>query len=456
MKQNYFKLIVLTAFLLFANAGAQAQALIHWNAIGWQTTNPVIREWTPGVAIGYMEDLARGGYFFIKDFNPIAQVAELPMRNTVTDFQVKNDSVFFCGMDNTNGHGIVGFFDINALFAGTGAITYCPLSFSIPPSTYTILPTRMDVYTFRGITHIAFVGDLLTYAAGSSTPVPSTTVGDAYFDNYSGNWIVDFYQNAAGDMVYTDIAASSDYVVAVAKKNFSPDYFVHVFRISGDFLSSPIGANNVFQITGNVPMGDILLEDISATDFVLAYHFAVAGGPGTELQQFRVDPVTPTIIIQLSLLAHHGASVSYSPAWAMKQLSFDATGMRLLLLQDAATDMMPSLESNILSYTPSGIGAGYVDVSCIPGVSLNRMDTKSTGGYWAIGDSGGVTAIAEEFFPAAPSMSCQIRYTMDCGTIPEVRVTSRYPDLRIQFFPPPHYMNVSQKFVEFYMYCTER
>lgn len=34
MKQNYFKLIVLTAFLLFANAGAQAQALIHWNAIG--------------------------------------------------------------------------------------------------------------------------------------------------------------------------------------------------------------------------------------------------------------------------------------------------------------------------------------------------------------------------------------------------------------------------------------
>jgi hypothetical protein len=140
----------------------------------------------------------------------------------------------------------------------------------------------------------------------------------------------------------------------------------------------------------------------------------------------------------------------------MKQLSFDATGMRLLLLQDAATDMMPSVESNILSYTPSGIGAGYVDVSCIPGVSLNRMDTKSTGGYWAIGDSGGVTAIAEEFFPAAPSMSCQIRYTMDCGTIPEVRVTSRYPDLRIQFSPPPHYMNVSQKFVEFYMYCTER
>ena len=110
--------------------------------------------------------------------------------------------------------------------------------------------------------------------------------------------------------------------------------------------------------------------------------------------------------------------------------------MRLLLLQDAATDIMPSVESNILSYTPSGIGAGYVDVSCIPGVSLNRMDTKSTGGYWAIGDSGGVTAIAEEFFPAAPSMSCQIRYTMDCGTIPEVRVTSRYPDLRIQFFPP--------------------
>ena len=455
MKQNYFKLIVLTAFLLFANAGAQAQALIHWNAIGWQTTNPVIREWTPGVAIGYMEDLARGGYFFIKDFNPIAQVAELPMRNTVTDFRVKNDSVFFCGMDNTYGYGIVGFFDINALFAGTGTITYGILQQTVS-SPYVTRPTRMDVYTFRGITHIAFVGDLLTYAAGSSTPVPSTTVGDAYFDNYSGNWIVDFYQNAAGDMVYTDIAASSDYVVAVAKKNYSPDYFVHVFRLSGDFLSTPIGVNNVFQITGNVPMGDILIEDISATDFVLAYHFAVGGGPGTELQQFRVDPVTPTIIIQLSLLAHHGASVSYSPAWAMKQLSFDATGMRLLLLQDAATDIMPSVESNILSYTPSGIGAGYVDVSCIPGVSLNRMDTKSTGGYWAIGDSGGVTAIAEEFFPAAPSMSCQIRYTMDCGTIPEVRVTSRYPDLRIQFFPPPHYMNVSQKFVEFYMYCTER
>ena len=285
MKQNYFKLIVLTAFLLFANAGAQAQALIHWNAIGWQTTNP--------------EDLSRGGYFFIKDINPIAQVAVLPVGNTVTDFRVKNDSVFFCGMDNTYGYGIVGFFDINALFAGTGTITYGILQQTVS-SPYVTRPTRMDVYTFRGITHIAFVGDLLTNVPGSPTLVPSTTVGDAYFDNYFSTWNIDFYQNAGCDMIYTDIAASSDYVVAVAKKNFSPDYFVHVFRISGDFLSSPIGANNVFQITGNVPMGDILLEDISATDFVLAYHFAVAGGPGTELQQFRVDPVTPTIIIQLS------------------------------------------------------------------------------------------------------------------------------------------------------------
>lgn len=455
MKQNYFKLIVLTAFLLFANAGAQAQALIHWNAIGRQTTNPIIREWTPGGAIGYMEDLSRGGYFFIKDINPIAQVAVLPVGNTVTDFRVKNDSVFFCGMDNTYGYGIVGFFDINALFAGTGTITYGILQQTVS-SPYVTRPTRMDVYTFRGITHIAFVGDLLTNVPGSPTLVPSTTVGDAYFDNYFSTWNIDFYQNAGCDTIYTDIAASSDYVVAVAKKNFSPDYFVHVFRISGDFLSSPIGANNVFQITDNVPMGDILLEDISATDFVLAYHFAVAGGPGTELQQFRVDPVTPTIIIQLSLLAHHGASVSYSPAWAMKQLSFDATGMRLLLLQDAATDMMPSVESNILSFTPSGIGSGYVDVSFIPGVSLNRMDAKSTGGYWAIGDSGGVTAIAEEFFPAAPSMSCQIRYTLDCGTIPEARVTNRYPDQHVLLSNSLNYMNVSQKFVEFYMYCTER
>ena len=87
---------------------------------------------------------------------------------------------------------------------------------------------------------------------------------------------------------------------------------------------------------------------------------------------------------------------------------------------------------------------------------MNRMDTKSTGGYWAIGDSGGVTAIAEEFFPAAPSMSCQIRYTLDCGTIPEARVTNRYPDQHVLLSNSLNYMNVSHKFVEFYIYCTER
>ena len=284
----------------------------------------------------------------------------------------------------------------------------------------------------------------MTYAAGSSTPVPSTTVGDAYFDNYSGNWIVDFYQNAAGDMVYTDIAASSDYVVAVAKKNYSPDYFVHVFRLSGDFLSTPIGVNNVFQITGNVPMGDILIEDISATDFVLAYHFAVGGGPGTELQQFRVDPVTPTIIIQLSLLAHHGAYVSYSPAWAMKQLCFDATRMRMLLLQDAATDIMPSVESNILSYTPSGIGAGYVD-----GHQVHRRLLGDRRQRWRDGHSRGILS-CRAFHVLPNQVHDGLRhYTRSAGN-------QQVPRPANSVFSPPHYMNVSQKFVEFYMYCTER
>ncbi|MBR3725564.1 MAG: hypothetical protein IKN11_09290 [Bacteroidales bacterium] len=450
-------IIVFLFFLVFGTieGGISAQPYIRWNAITWQSTKSLVQDWRTGNAIGYMEDPTGDGYFFLKGNGILVTRAAFPSGITVNDFRINNDSVFFCGVDNTSSHGIVGFFDIASLFAGTGSFNYSTLNTSVSTPTslhFDPYPKRMDLFTFGGSTHIAFVGDMLITNSSSGTTATST-IGCAYWDGT--NWNMDFHINSVGNLKYTDIAASCSYVAAVAT-NGSPDYLVQVFKLSNDFVTTPLNFGNVFQVSSFAPLGDILLDDISATDFVLAYHYNDGGVPCTKLQQFRVIPATMTIALQLTLLTPLGmASPHYSSSGAMKRLCYDNSVPRILLLQDAITTTVPSVESSIFSYTPSGIATGHVDVSYFPGTVLDRMDVKTTGGYWATGNEGGLLSIASENIPSIPATPCHEGYQLDCDIVTETLTIRNYSFTANPFLRSTTTKATSLEYEELLVRCEE-
>ena len=246
MKKTHLPFVILA----LVGGSLSAQIMNRWIIQDLSGDNMIVREWTTYLTMGYGTTRNGEGCFFIHGVYPSqVMTATLPRGYTVTDFRILHDTVFFCGTDAVSNYGIVGLFDIYALFTGTGNINYCHLNHSLSSPQYDVRPKRMDLFSCRGVTHIAFVGDLIcTYAA--STQVLST-VGDACWGGTT--WIVDYYDESARPMSYTDVAASGSHIVVPAKKSNSNEFFVEVFEPSTDMLTTRMNPGHIFKITGDYP-----------------------------------------------------------------------------------------------------------------------------------------------------------------------------------------------------------
>ena len=374
-----------------------AQTMNRWKIPDLSGDNMIVREWTPYFTMGYGTTHDGEGCFFIQGVYPSqVMTATLPRGYTVTDFRILHDTVFFCGTDAVSNYGIVGLFDIYALFTGTGNINYGYLYQLLSTPQYDVRPKRMDLFSCRGVTHIAFVGDLIyTYAA--STQVLST-VGDAYWGGTT--WIVDYYDESARPMSYTDVAASGSHIVVPAKKNNSNEFFVEVFEPSTDMLTTRMNPGHIFKITGDYPMDDIVVDDTNADDFALAYHYVSGGTAGSAVQLLHVNTLLHTVSVTHTLHAPHGTGTLYSSAWKVKQLCMDNVSHRLLLLHDANSSVVATVESTISKYDISTPIPSLLNLSYVQGVRLDRMDASSTGGYWTIGLDTPMLTLTKESYPS--------------------------------------------------------
>lgn len=382
MKDLVFRLLVLILFLAFGECNISAQVVARWKIPTLIPSNSTIREWRSVYSIGYgfSEEYPSSKCFFLYDpVSPTVNMIEFSDDYMVTDFRVMNDSVFFCGVDIRSSEGIVGCFDIvNTMITGTDSILFCKLRIPLSSLRVTI-SKRMDVYYDEGATHIAFVGDMV-----NSASTVTTTVGHAYYDGV--NWNYNIYDNTSGDMVFTDIAASSQYLAAVAKKNMDPNCYVHMFKVSNDFLNTPLNAGSCFVLNGRDPLGDILVEDLSETEFALSYHFRIGLYSITDVQLFKADNVSSTLILQNTIQTIHGPMELYTPAWKMKELCFDPSTQHLLLLHDAATQVVQTVESSVFKYDIPNINSGWAGVSYSPHVVIDKIDAATNNGYWSIGE----------------------------------------------------------------------
>ena len=208
----------------------------------WGATHTVCRAWSkyPDIRVEYSSGGSTNG-FYLRDNtnNPIVFV---PFNDViVTDFEILNDTVFFCGY-NLNG-GYVGSFDINLYFSGAGPISFALLE-NINGTALFDHATKIDVYEGKWGTEMAVIGDISN----------SYGIADVF---WTSSWhMLYYYIEPSGVEVFEDVAVTDHYVVAVENKGYPHgSHYMRIFNRSNywtnSFLTSPLGEQIHFIHTSN-------------------------------------------------------------------------------------------------------------------------------------------------------------------------------------------------------------
>ena len=373
MKKIYYSLVV--AYMLATGTVAVAQTSVVLNTNGLPNQNALIRTWVDNYSIGYVDGgRMQQGYFFVEDIaSRHLRVVPLLPDVEVHDFEVLDDKVFFCGEHNGLYIGVVGWFDINNVFYMSGSIQYG----GFPSASRMTSLSRLDVYYFNGIYHMALIGEM-QIPGGTSV----TTVCDVY--DSAGVWKANYLNNAAGLISYTDIAVDGNHVVAAAKKSYSDDNLVSIYKISSNFLSTPIPLVSKYILNGDTPLDDILVEAVGSDMFVLAYYYDSLSYAGTEYAVFSVDAVTDMVSPLYYWQIEHGASTMYS-GWKLRELKYDPVAQNLLLLHDVSCSWYTGIKSVVFSHDVLVFSSGYIKWSYTPGMLMHGMDRLQGGFYQTIG-----------------------------------------------------------------------
>lgn len=403
MKNKFVFLIVTMAGFLFSCSWAQTSVVHQTSDLAGKKS--IVREWNSKCSVLFAMDGSSAGYFVLEDHatNMLTR-ARIPNNVQITDFRILHDSVFFCGFFPYSGPvshvGVVGCFDIQQLFGGSGDIRYGV----IPPyGLYYGLqitePRRMDVYE-DSCTHIVFVG--ATEVPAGAGLGPATTVCDACFDGTL--WRFRYYVNKAEDRIYTDIAANNSYVVAVGTDTTRRHCVVDVFYAVSDIINHRMLTDELFYIDGANPISDVLVEDVAGERFAVAYQNQTREGYGTTLHVFDIDAINATLNVVSSVYVPHvptGASVL---GWSAKDLLYAGDG-NLMFLQDTRLGTLGGVESVVGRFPVSPSGASTLDVYYEPSYQWNNIDRAATTYYSLSGtDAGSRLDIHHNQFP--PMANC--------------------------------------------------
>lgn len=158
------KKLVLSAFVLLFGGVVIAQATIP--KIDVLLSQPkidtsIIREWNDNLAVMYSQSSASGNWFHLVDASSNT-VFSAKTDNTVTDMEILDDLVFYCGNNNV-GLPIIGYFPVNDL---TTPILYENINYYLPTS-FSVRPKRLEVFA----SSTACMP--LWYATTNTPPTPS-------------------------------------------------------------------------------------------------------------------------------------------------------------------------------------------------------------------------------------------------------------------------------------------
>lgn len=179
------KRIVLIFFLLVATLATHAQ--VQEFQIGAQS-NSIVRSVMGDSVLIYTEVSPTEAYFLLYvDGNTTAQAFQLLPGEyvQVRDVRIHDGKyAYFCGTKLAGSLAVVGRFDINDVFSGTGSVEWGIFQWVPYSSTLFVTDmTRLDLFEYQDTVRMAMVGKTV-YDWG--VPLQGTTVASAWFDG--SNW----------------------------------------------------------------------------------------------------------------------------------------------------------------------------------------------------------------------------------------------------------------------------
>lgn len=350
--------------------------------------NAVSRQYTPEQSIYYCEDEA-SHYFVLYGLNNPNSVivSEFPSYLELKDFEVYEDTVFFCGVfpQSTTPLGFVGQISVQDLFYNNvpyDLATHFQLNIEpCPPTAYIATCDRMDVFRDSGYVHLAIVGEL-EHSLYYGTSLRRSAF-DIWFDgtNWHGKALYqkeEYYKPC-------DITCTENYVVVSAYDDDLDYSVLLVFKKITGYPAFPI-ANNSFRLHDRRFDNNILVERLREDDIAVSHYYKDrgTGSYGTAVHYINGVSTLPTPLNQFSLHYKHGNDV---PISFLRDLRFNDGENRssLQLLHDIDAPLWASQVSTIFDfdvYTLPSLTAQawYVDDD----VSLFSVDNRVQYPYFTL------------------------------------------------------------------------
>jgi hypothetical protein len=124
MKTNIKSLFYILLTLLFLSAGeAKADELVRYNIGESTSARTIIRHYQEGEDIACYHGSSRPFFIMYKAGVAITNVIYPTNIDTIFDFEIYNDTIYFCGKRNSSvtGGAVVGYFDISYFYSATAA-----------------------------------------------------------------------------------------------------------------------------------------------------------------------------------------------------------------------------------------------------------------------------------------------------------------------------------------------
>ena len=343
MKDIAIKTFVLF-LLLLPLCTARGQSLVSQIPENESDTS-IVRYWKNDISIVYACNREFKDKHFLLVDEGVSTVLSIsvPEYVKVNDFRILHDSVFVVGHTTLTGSpmGLFACFDIQDFYNGTGNYRWMvTLQTSMPDcyggccqnQIYDV--TRLAVFDSSGYTKMAYI-------AKNYVDVPTDSrIGVGCATYWGGTWKNIIIYNKHGKEDYTDIIATQNYVVAVARNNVDSLLALRVYPKSSfltpTWVTPPPNRWGYYAITTGQKYSDLKVDDtVMATaldndDFAVAYHYTDSPQEGLAVKTFDISGGLATLQQALN------AQVVRQPTskWKMRDVRYSPTQQRLMVLND--------------------------------------------------------------------------------------------------------------------------
>ncbi len=338
----------------------------------------------------YIYNPTEKGMFVLSDPYQMLRIASTPSNVQISDIQVVDQYVYWCGRNTISNKGVAGYFDAMNFFASS--ILYKMIEYPNMPysdtlsayygcsySTYNIsklevLSTNSSFPQLAVLCNMVCNGDTTT-GIGEIIPGPTNILCYTFF--------------STGDVErFYDMTLSDNYLLTISTKGPGSDHFPYMVRY---FTRQPYVLATFYPATANAfsthhisteSSGPSLIEALEGDDFIVAYH---SRNDNTQLSsKTYLDLFTNVSLPNTSLITTHSAAIIDNSFLLnqnkMYDLAYDEYNKTFWLLHEADASNIQKIIT-IDSNLSNAIVHSLPDM-CIESIDYNNnMNLGTAAGY---------------------------------------------------------------------------